>query len=316
VTSTATNQFSLPDDVDPRMMSRPEFAELAPVVVFPGVTSHLDLTYAGPVGFRPLTLDMHLPQRPVRTPVPVVIYAHPGGFLAGSKRMGPWRFLLDAGIAVASISYRLGGESVFPTAVHDVAAAVRWVRAHADEYGVDAETIVGFGCSAGAYLMSAVALAGDSSTLVGRIGPVPDVSCRLAAVIEHYGISDLLTIDQDVPPEVVELMDRPDSSISRFLGYVPSSRPEVAAQTNLCLYAQAASPPFLIAHGDQDRRVGINQSRRLHQALTQAGARSELIEIAGGDHGSAHFDEPPLHETTLTFLRSVLNLPATTPPLR
>ena len=145
VTSTATNQFSLPDDIDPRMMSRPEFADIAPVIVVPGVSSHLELTYAGPVGFRPLTLDMHLPQRPVKTPVPVVIYAHPGGFLAGGKRMGPWRFLLDAGIAVASISYRLSGESVLPAAVHDVAAAVRWVRAPPPAHRSSSPTVTRIG---------------------------------------------------------------------------------------------------------------------------------------------------------------------------
>jgi len=93
------------------------------------------------------------------------------GFFTGIKQMGPWRFLLEAGVAVVSVQYRLSGEAVFPDAIHDVAAAVRWVRANADRYGLDAERIVGFGSSAGAYLISAVALAGDGSDLVGSTEP-------------------------------------------------------------------------------------------------------------------------------------------------
>ena len=298
--------FVIPDDVDPAAMSRPEFAGLGPVSVFPGVTSHLDLVYAGPVGFRPLTLDLHLPDRSGDSPLPVVVYAHGGGFFLGTKRMGPWRFLLDAGFAVASVSYRFSGENTYPTPIHDVAAAIRWVRAHTAEYHLDPDAIIGFGSSAGAYLISAVALAGDQTELVGQVGPNVEYSSRLDAVIEHYGPSDLFQMDSDAPADVVEWMNRPGSTITRFLGHVPSSHPDPAGVINLCRHAGAESPPFLIAHGDDDHRVGIEQSRRLHRTLTEAGARAELVEIPGGDHGSAHFDGPALHERTLAFLRSVL----------
>jgi acetyl esterase/lipase len=183
------------------------------------------------MGFRPLTMDLYIPARPAARPVPVVVYAHPGGFFAGIEQMGPWRFLLEAGLAVVSVQYRLSGEAVFPAAVQDVATAVRWVRVNADRYGLDAERIVGFGSSAGAYLISAVALAGDSSELVGGIEPYAKVSRRLAGVVEHYAPTDFLRHDQD-------------------------------------------------AH-----------------------------LIAGGDHGSPHFNAAPLQQTTLEFLASVLVLP-------
>jgi acetyl esterase/lipase len=198
----------MPVDIPDEMIStmiRPEFATLAPVEVFPTVASHLDRPYATIIGFRQLTMDLHIPHQPVRTPVPVVVYAHPGGFFTGTKQMGPWRFLLDAGLAVASVQYRLSGEAVFPAAIRDVAAAVRWVRANAERYGVDADRIIGFGSSAGAYLISAVALAGDGSDLLG--------------------------------------------------------------------------------------------------------VRADLMEIAGADHGSPHFNAPPLHQKALAFLESVLALP-------
>nr|WP_296768887.1 alpha/beta hydrolase [Rhodococcus sp. (in: high G+C Gram-positive bacteria)] len=306
MTTSTESTFVIPENFDPAALRRAEFSNLAPTSIFAGVDSFLDLVYAGPVGFRPLTLDLHLPQQPLATPVPTVIYAHGGGFFLGSKQMGPWRFLLDAGFAVASISYRFSGEIHYPTPIHDVAAAIRWIRVNADRYRLDANTIIGFGSSAGAYLISAVALAGDDTSLVGRVGPHPDVSSRVAGVIEHYGPSDLLLMDEDAPPDVVEWMNRPGSSIARFLGHAPSSHPDPDAVICLNRLAGPDSPPFMIVHGDDDHRVGIEQSSRLHRALTGAGARADLVVISGGDHGSAHFDESDLHERTLTFLQSLL----------
>lgn len=301
----------MPVDIPDEMLSaviRPEFADLPSVEVFPGVASYLDRPYATLIGFRQLTVDLHIPHRPAATPVPVIVYAHPGGFFTGIKQMGPWRFLLDAGLAVVSAQYRLSGEAVFPAAIHDVAAAVRWVRANADRYGFDAERIVGFGSSAGAYLISAVALAGDGSDLVGGTEPYSQLSCGLAAVVEHYGPTDFLRHDDDAHPDAIERMHGPDSTLARFFGFLPSTRPEVVERGNLCRLAHPGAPPFLIAHGDRDRRVGTEQSRRLHRALTAAGVRADLVEIPGGDHGSAQFNAPPLRQTTLAFLESVLAL--------
>lgn len=299
----------MPVDIPDEMLSavlRPEFDTLAPVEVFPGVASHLDRPYAARIGFRQLTMDLHIPHHPAATPVPVIVYAHPGGFFTGSKQMGPWRFLLEAGLAVVSVQYRLSGEAVFPAAIQDVATAVRWVRTNADRYGLDSERIVGFGSSAGAYLISAVALAGDNSDLVSSLEPYSEVSCGLTAVVEHYGPTDFLKHDEDAHPDAIERMHGPDSTLARFFGFAPSSQPQVVERGNLCRLAHPGAPPFLIAHGDRDRRVGIEQSRRLHRAITAVEVRADLVEIVGGDHGSAHFNAAPLHHRTLAFLESVL----------
>jgi acetyl esterase/lipase len=302
----AGQALQLPADLDMRPMARPELAGPRPVSVFDGVVSHFELTYATPPGFRPLVLDLHVPKSHGGAAVPVVIYAHGGGFFGGIRAMGPWAFLLAAGYAVASVDYRLSGECRFPGPVHDVAAAVRWVRAHAGEYGLDPGAVIGFGSSAGAYLVSAVALAGDDhQELTGGLGPVPQVSCRLAAVIDHYAPVDFLRFDDDAGPDIVEPANAPGTSAARFLGFVPSQRPDDAERASLCRYVTPASVPFLIAHGDDDHRVGIAQSRRLHAALLGAGVRAELVVIPGADHGTAEFDQQPLHERTLDFLASL-----------
>ncbi|MFD0478312.1 alpha/beta fold hydrolase [Nonomuraea thailandensis] len=249
---------------------------------------------------------MHIPDDGDGSPRPAVVYAHGGGFFTGTKSMGPWRFLLDAGYAVASIDYRLSGECRFPGPVHDAAAAVRWVRANAAAYGLDPGRIAGFGSSAGGYLLNAVALASGDAGLVGALGPTPEVSCALAAVVDHYAPTDFLHIDEDAPDDVIELSNAPGTSASRLFGFIPAEHPEQAEVSTLSRYTSPGSPPFLIAHGDADRRVGIGQSRRLHTALTEAGADAELIVVPGADHGGPEFDERPLHDATLAFLRRVL----------
>lgn len=304
--NAARRALALPADLDMRAMIRPELAAGRPLNIFGDAVSHLELTYATPPGFRPLVLDLHIPQSRDGVAVPVVVYAHGGGFFGGTRAMGPWAFLLAAGYAVASVDYRLSGECRFPGPVHDVAAAVRWVRARADEYGLDRDRVAGFGSSAGAYLLNAVALAGDDHPeLTGSLGPTSGRSSRLDAVIDHYGPADFLTLDDDAREDVVEPANAPGTSAARFLGFVPSDRPADAERANLCRYVTAASPPFLIAHGDADRRVGIGQSRRLHAALTSAGARAEFIAVPGADHGSPEFDQQLLHDRTLAFLGSV-----------
>ncbi|HEY3908253.1 MAG TPA: alpha/beta hydrolase, partial [Streptosporangiaceae bacterium] len=249
--------------------------------------------YAVVPGFRPLVLDLHVPAG--QRTCPVVVYAHGGGFVGGSRTMGPWAFLLEAGYAVASVDYRLASEAQFPFPIHDLAAAVRWVRANAEKYRLDPGLVIGFGSSAGGYLMNALALTGpDLPGLTGSLGPTPEVSIALDAMIDHYAPTDFSTLGITA-----------DSPLLKFLGFDPSQRPEDAELANLCRYATAGSPPFLIAHGDADTVVDFEHSRRLFDALTSAGARAELIVVEGANHGAVEFDQPAMHTQTLNFLESV-----------
>ena len=272
-----------PPDMDTRPMSQPELVQVTAVTPFPKVHSYLNVPYASPPGFRPLLLDLHVPGDGVTSPRPVVVYAHGGGFQVGTKAMGGWRFLLDAGYAVASVDYRLSGECRFPGPVHDVAAAVRWVRANAAAYALDPGRVAGFGSSAGGYLIAVVALASADAELTGALGPTPGESCALSAVVDHYAPTDFLRLDDDAPGDVMELSNAPGTSASRFLGFVASDRP-----------------------GDADRRVGLGQSRRLHTALREQGAQAELIVVPGADHADPKIDEAPVRAATLGFLATAL----------
>ncbi|ROS44554.1 alpha/beta hydrolase [Amycolatopsis thermoflava] len=124
----------------------PRLARPHPVRVLDGAVSYLDIRYATVTGWRPLTLDLHLPLD-AGGPLPVVVYAHGGGFVGGSKEMGPWATLPACGIAVASVGYRLAGEVAHPGPVEDVLAAIRWVRVRGGEYGLDPGRVAGWGSS-------------------------------------------------------------------------------------------------------------------------------------------------------------------------
>jgi acetyl esterase/lipase len=278
------------EDVAPAALLRPP-----PTSVVPGASSHLGLIYAQVMGWRPLRLDVHLPVSSAGRP-PVVVYVHGGSFMGGIPAMGPWTSLPLHGIAVVSISYRLTGEVSFPEPVEDVRAAVRWVRDHADEWGVDGERLALWGSSAGA-LLSGIAAVGEGRALGRRVGSSPS-SSRVAAAISHYGVSDLRALAQDALPGTESQAAELGAIMDRFVG---SSTVPAAVASHLGS-SGSVPPPFLLVHGDADRRVGPGQSRRLHEALVAAGGTSTYLEIAGADHGTAEFFDAPVVTRCVEFL--------------
>jgi acetyl esterase/lipase len=274
------------------------------VAALPGARSHLGIAYATAIGWRPLRLDLHVPDRG-SGPFPVVVYAHGGSFVGGIPAMGPWHTLPAHGIAVASVGYRLAGEVHFPDPVEDVRAAIRWVRAHATAFGLDAARVAGWGSSAGAYLMTMAGLAGDEP--LGRaVGDDLDQPSALTAVVDHYGGSDLSRVREDaLPGSTEEQLTGIENVVRRFLGFDPHREPARAAAADPTALAsrRRGGPPFLIMHGDADRRVGPGQSRRLHDALTAAGVRSELVVVAGADHAAPEFAAPDAVRRVLGFLQ-------------
>ncbi|RDD84031.1 alpha/beta hydrolase [Streptomyces parvulus] len=292
------------DAMAPRSLTEPQA-----VTGVPGATSHLNITYATVVGWRPLLLDLHVPSSGPG-PYPVVVYAHGGGFLGGVKAIGPWHSLPARGIAVASVSYRLSGEVSFPEPVEDVRAAVRWVRANARQYFLDPDRIAGWGSSAGAYLMTMAALSGDEA--LGRpVGTHQEVSAELSAVVDHHGPADLSQICDDAFENSEEEVAATRSIVRQFLGFDPDAEPERAAATDPVALAarRGQGPPFLIMHGDSDHRVGWEQSARLYEGLAKAGIAAELITVRDADHAAPEFTSREHVVDVLSFLRRTWRFP-------
>jgi acetyl esterase/lipase len=258
---------------------------------YPGVTSYYDVTYAEPVGFRPLVLDLHIPEG--AGPHPVVLWVHGGGWQGGSRAMGHAVDFAQHGFAVAAPQYRLSGEAKHPTQVHDLRGALRWLRANAAAYQLDADHIAGWGASAGAFLVNMVALTDDEGDVGGNL----DQSSRLQAVVSYFVPSDLLAMASpsgDTPA---------DAMATSFLGYKVRDRPDAARQAMPIAHVRRDAPPFLILHGDADPLVPLTQSQTFHEALAATGAQSTLIVVPGAIHEDPAF----WSEQTLTQVREFLN---------
>lgn len=244
------------------------------------------------VGDRPLRLDLYLPQHATNR-LPVVLWVHGGGWNKGSKDRCPATWLTQHGYAVASIGYRLTDEAQWPAQIDDCRAAVRWVRSHADEYGLDGEHLAAWGGSAGGHL---AALLGTLDAPKGET-----VSSRVQAVCDWYGPSDLLTMPPNVLSPGKTEADLAKSNGAKLLGGVVRDRPELARQASAIYHASADDPPFLIQHGDQDSSVPLEQSRRLHETLREAGVKSTLRVLPGAGHGGKQFQSPEVQQEILQF---------------
>lgn len=278
------------------------------------VPTHADLSYAEIEG-HPLMLDLYLPAASA-APTPLVVWIHGGGWSGGS-RYPPPAFalqLVSRGVAVASVSYRLSGQSGqwgtasvhFPAQIHDVKAAIRWLRAQAVTYQIDPDLIGVWGSSAGGHLAALTGTAGNAPALEGSVGSHPGESSAVQVVVDYYGPTDILQMQLDIttPPGSIFNHDAPDSPESRLIGFDQPGQgigvlranldnpappfPALAAlaqQVSPQTWLDAADPPFLIVHGDVDTSVPIAQSVRLHTALVAAGHAPMWRTVVGAGHG-------------------------------
>ncbi|HHY86767.1 MAG TPA: alpha/beta hydrolase [Verrucomicrobia bacterium] len=228
-------------------------------------------------------LDLYLPAN-TNSPVPLIIWVHGGAWSAGSKERPPGLRFLSRGYAVASINYRLSQHAVFPAQIEDCKAAVRWLRTHASEYGLDPGRFGAWGASAGGHLVALLGTAGDVKEF--DTGEHLEVSSRVQAVVDFFGPTDLLRMDEQLGDKGTFKHDAPDSPESRLLGGPLQENKEKARRANPIPYVSAGDCPMLIVHGDADPLVPWQQSELLHEALKKAGVRSTLHLVKGGGHGT------------------------------
>lgn len=210
---------ALPGLIDPLTEPLPEAVPLGNASGLGRVSGRVRraVPYAVRPGYRPLLLDLYLPEV---AGAPVVLFVHGGGWRVGDRAVfcptwrdwspQPFARLVEAGFAVASVDYRLSGEALFPAQLDDVMAALHWLRIRSQELGIDTGRVVAWGESAGAHLAALLGLT-ESPAVVG--------------VVDWYGPTDLLTMAAGA--------DASDSREALLLGASPLSVPE---------RARAASP--------------------------------------------------------------------------
>lgn len=282
-----------------------------PVAPEPGRT-FLDLPYANVSAAQ--RLDLYLPPTG-EGPFPLVVWVHGGGWQGGDKALGPFAFqrrLTDRGYALASVNYRLSGEAIFPAQIHDVKAAVRWLRANAARYRLDPNRFGAWGSSAGGHLVALLGTSGGDPSLEGSELGNAGTSSRVQAVVDWFGPVDFLQMGEHAaangcPPEAVERPDAPDSPESKLIGEPIDERPDLVAAASPLSYVSADDPPYLIEHGTLDCLVPPLQSDLLEETLEPllGDARVTLIFLPEG-HGGPVFQTPANLELVFGFFDDVL----------
>lgn len=250
----------------------------------PGVQSHRDLVYVEG-GHERHKLDLYLPEKE-DGPLPLVIWVHGGGWQNGSKDgCPPLRGgYIERGYAVASINYRLSGHAVFPAQIEDCKAAIRWLRAHANEYNLDPKRFGVWGSSAGGHLVALIGTSGDVKEF--DVGANLDQSSRVQAVCDYYGPTDF-TVFVSTPGYESHATD--SSPEAKLIGGEVMQNKDKAVRVNPITYVSKDDPPFLLVHGDKDPTVPINQSQLLFEALKKSEVSAHFHTIHGAGHGGPGF---------------------------
>jgi acetyl esterase/lipase len=245
------------------------------------------LTFAEIPGYRPLLLDLHVPDG-ARQPAPVVIWIHGGGYSSGDRRYLPptlepgsvFAALTGAGMACATVDYRLRREAGWPAQRDDVAAAIGYLRARAGEYGLDMARLGTLGESAG----------GQLALMTGLTSP------GVRAVVAWYPLTDFGLLAGPAP-----VMAR------RSLGRSLQDFPDVLTDASPVTHVTSAAPPALLVHGDQDQALPAVHSERYHEALVAAGVESVCRIVPGADHCfEGYADVAGLIAESVSFLASRL----------
>jgi acetyl esterase/lipase len=275
---------------------------VAAQVATPGATqdaveTELDVAY-GEVDGQELLLNIYRP--PAREqPRPAVILIFGGGWSFGDRHgmADPARNLAAAGYVAVSIDHRLvnvGAENRWPVQLDDVQRAVRWVRAHAAEYGVDPERIASYGWSSGAHLATMLGL---RDTRANSDPALADYSSQVNCVVALGADMDLTGPQTDYGFRL---------TLEGLLGGTLEEEPETYRDASPLFWVDAEAAPMLLVHGGFDDAVLAEQSRQMATALYDAGVEVVYAAIPGVDH-SGLMNWSRIGPLTLGFLQMQLH---------
>jgi acetyl esterase/lipase len=266
-----------------------------------------DLVYATVDG-KNLALDLYMPAN-VAAP-PLVVWVHGGRWMNGTKADVPTEFV-EQGIATASVDFRQSTEARFPAMVHDIKAAVRYLRAKASEHGYRIDRIAIAGSSSGAHLAALVGATNGHRELEGTVGNFGGQSSAVQAIVSYYGASNLTTILAQSTPYGVGVRK---PALQNLLGALPDENPALAKLASPVMHVDKNDPPLLLLHGDQDPQMPINQSHELEGAYETLGLDVFFDVVHGAAHGDGRgeprFFSQERVDRAVAFLRRTIGQPA------
>jgi acetyl esterase/lipase len=212
-------------------------------------------------------------------PRPALIYVHGGAWMIGKK----WQqgrpmvhHFAERGWVCCSIEYRLSPRATFPDHIVDVKRAIAWVRAHADELGIDPAFIVVAGNSAGGHLASLAALTASDRTLQPGF---EDADTSVAACVSLYGVYDLGNRQGHWPHRGLQTL------LERYVLKVRfAEQPDRFDAASPITRVGSHAPPFLIVHGSRDSVVPVAEARHFVASLRRVSRACAYIEMPGAQH--------------------------------
>lgn len=258
-----------------------------------------DIVYAQVDG-KELRLDLYLPAG--KTDAPLIVWVHGGAWQFGNKEKVPTVFR-DHGFAIASIDFRASTTAKFPANVHDIKAAIRFLRANASRYGYSIKRVAIAGDSSGGHLAALVGVTNGHAQLEGDEGEYTQSPSDVDAIISYYGASNLKTILSQSTPHGLNVRT---PALKYLLGALPDEIPDIAALASPVTHVDRNDPPLLLIHGDQDRQMPINQSHELFGAYKSVGGDVQFHVVYGAGHGGKAFYSGECLDVALSFLRHTI----------
>ena len=253
------------------------------------------------VGGQSLKLDLYLPSKPKNAAL--VIWIHGGGWRNGTKEKCFITWLPEHGYAMASISYRLSNIAKFPAQLHDCKGAVRWLRAHAKQYGFSPDKFYVAGASAGGHLTALMATTSGHEKLEGTTGGNLKQSSAVQGAIDYYGATDFILRSKTQPSRANEK----GSVVYALLGGGAHEKIEAAKLASACYHISKDDVPLLVFHGTKDKTVLIDQSQAIEAKYKQSGLSVEFHTTEGAGHGGNVFYSGENAKRLLKFLKEQNN---------
>lgn len=261
----------------------------------PGAKVLRDLPYVTN-GHEMQKLDLYLPAVPKG---PLLVVIHGGGWMQGSKNKAEGLPMLAGGYAVANLDYRLSQHAIFPAQIEDCKTAIRWLRAHAAEYGYDPNCIGAWGGSAGGHLVAMLAATGTVKDF--DVGENLDQSSSIQCGVDVFGPADLVDWTPPSKNPIIQTTG-PESVIVKLLGGTAAEKGELAKRASPVTWVTKDCAPLFIMHGTIDQLVGLEQSQKLEAKLKAAGAEVTLDVVEGAGHGGGQYFSGDRPQRLLDFL--------------
>ncbi|MGI6254075.1 MAG: alpha/beta hydrolase fold domain-containing protein [Acutalibacter sp.] len=262
---------------------------------------------------KPLYLQLLLPgglDRGVKSTLryPLVVYVQGSAWGAQNIYVNLPQLvpLAKAGFVVASVQHRPSSEAQFPAFLQDVKSAIRFLRAHAEEYFIDPQQVGVWGDSSGGHAAQMVGVTGDLPQF--KTQDNAQYSDSVQAAVDFYGPSDVTRIN-DGPRDPQFTADKTKIPEDILFGGCVIDHPEIAQPGNPLNYIEEGKPlpPFLIVHGDEDPMVPFNQSYLTAQKLQQTGHLVEFYKVLGAGHGTFLWTDRVL-ELVIQFFQAWLGV--------